>query len=209
MINDRLKWYLNKFLTNIQCGFYSHRSPLDHLSRLDTYVRNALNRREHVVSVFFDLEKAYETMWRYGVLSDIHGFGMQGRLTLSRERVWPLAMRAQMGKVPSESFPQAKGVPQSSVLSVTMFASEINGLASCLNPTTKGSLFVDDFWISFGFEYMPTIETHLQECFHNLKSWVDENGFEFLTNETAFLLTAWHHDPPLTLFVQPYSRCTD
>ena len=29
---------------------------------------------------FFDLEKAYETTWRYGILNDLHNIGLIGRL---------------------------------------------------------------------------------------------------------------------------------
>ena len=29
---------------------------------------------------FFNLEKAYHTTWRYGLLKDLHNFGLKGRL---------------------------------------------------------------------------------------------------------------------------------
>ena len=43
-------------------------------------MREAFVRREHVVSVFFDLEKAYDMTWKYGILRDLHGAGLRGRL---------------------------------------------------------------------------------------------------------------------------------
>ena len=30
--------------------------------------------------VFFDLEKAYDTAWKYGILEDLHKMGFRGRL---------------------------------------------------------------------------------------------------------------------------------
>ena len=30
--------------------------------------------------VFVDLEKAYDTTWRYGILKDMHKLGLRGRL---------------------------------------------------------------------------------------------------------------------------------
>ena len=30
--------------------------------------------------LLFDLEKAYDTTWRYGILKDLHNFGMKERL---------------------------------------------------------------------------------------------------------------------------------
>ena len=82
MINKRLVWYLesNNLITKLQSGFRAERSTNDNLVRLETFIRDAFIKREHVVAVFFDLEKAYDTTWRYGILKDLHNFGMKERL---------------------------------------------------------------------------------------------------------------------------------
>ena len=82
MINARLVWYLeiNNFISPVQSGFRSERSTNDNLVRLETFVRDAFVKKEHVVAVFFDLEKAYDTTWKYGILLDLHELGVKGRL---------------------------------------------------------------------------------------------------------------------------------
>ena len=62
MINRRLVWYLesHKLLTNVQCGFRSNRTTVDHLVRFETFCREAFIHNQHLVSVFFDLEKYME-----------------------------------------------------------------------------------------------------------------------------------------------------
>ena len=70
----------NKILTEYRSGFRKSRSTTDQLVRLESYIREAFVRREHVVSVFFDLEKAYDTTWKYGILRDLHVAGLRGRL---------------------------------------------------------------------------------------------------------------------------------
>ena len=84
MINCRLVWYLetHNLLTNVQCGFRSRRSTVDHLVRFETFCREAFIHNQHLVSVFFDLEKAYDTIWKYGIMRDLHGFGLQGHLPI-------------------------------------------------------------------------------------------------------------------------------
>jgi hypothetical protein len=32
------------------------------------------------VSIFFDLEKAYDTTWKYGILKDLFDMGLKGKL---------------------------------------------------------------------------------------------------------------------------------
>ena len=60
MINDRLTWLLeaNNIITDYQSGFRRHRSTNDHLVRLETFIREAFIKKEHLVTIFFDLEKA-------------------------------------------------------------------------------------------------------------------------------------------------------
>ena len=82
MIYNRLQQYLehNKLLTNVQCGFRKTRSTVEHLIRLDTFIRQGMADNKHTVAVMFDLEKTYDKAWRYGMLKDMQGLGLRGRL---------------------------------------------------------------------------------------------------------------------------------
>ena len=86
MINDRLVWFLESYgyLSALQSGFRKQRSTTDQLVRLESYIRDGLLRGEHVVSIFFDLEKAYDTTWKHGIMRDLHETGLRGRLPLCR-----------------------------------------------------------------------------------------------------------------------------
>ena len=54
-------------------GSRSDRSTTDNIVRLETFIRDAFIKKEHVVAVFFFyLEKAYDTKWRYSILKYIH-----------------------------------------------------------------------------------------------------------------------------------------
>jgi len=70
ILNARLMWFLeyNKFITPEQSGFRKHRGIIDHLVRLESYIRDAFAKKQHVIAVFFDLEKAYDMTWKYGIL---------------------------------------------------------------------------------------------------------------------------------------------
>ena len=74
MINNRLVWFLewNKLITPLQCGFRKQRSITDHLVRLESFIREAFIERQHAVAVFFDLEKAYDCTWKYGIMKETY-----------------------------------------------------------------------------------------------------------------------------------------
>ena len=84
MINDRLVWYLekNKIITNMQSGFRKQRSTTDQLVRLESFIREAFVQKQHAVAVFFDLEKAYDTTWKCGIMKDLFDAGLRGRLPI-------------------------------------------------------------------------------------------------------------------------------
>ena len=71
----------NGLITNFQCGFRSKRSAVDHLVRLETFVCNAFIKKEHLTPVFSDLEKTYDTTWKYGIMRDLNDFGLNYMLT--------------------------------------------------------------------------------------------------------------------------------
>ena len=89
MINKRLTWSLesNNHISRFQSSFRSDCSATDNLVRLEIFIRDAFIKTEHVVAVFFDLEKAYDTTWRYSILKDIHKLGLRGRLPTFIENV--------------------------------------------------------------------------------------------------------------------------
>ncbi|GFO15215.1 Pol-like protein [Plakobranchus ocellatus] len=66
MVNDRLVHVLESrnLLSNVQCGFRKDHSTLDHLVRLETFIKKTFVRKKQVLAVFFDLEKAYDTTVR-------------------------------------------------------------------------------------------------------------------------------------------------
>ena len=66
MVNERLVWYLEKngLLAKQQCGYRSNRSTVDHLVRIETFIKDAFIHNQHLVAVFCDLQKAYDTTWK-------------------------------------------------------------------------------------------------------------------------------------------------
>merc|ERR1712121_418500 len=121
MVNNRLIWFLEKngLLSDCQSGARKNRSTLDQLIRLDSYVREALAKRQHCVSVFFDIEKAYDTGWKHGAIRDLYDMGIRGNLlTFIKNYLSDRTFRVRLGATFSQSETQEEGFPQGGVLSV-------------------------------------------------------------------------------------------
>ena len=96
---------------------------------------------QHLVSVFFDLEKAYDTTWKYGIMKDLHGFGLRGCLpNYISIFLHDRSFKVWVGSTFSDSHPQEMGVTQGS----NPFSVKINSITQCLKPGVDCSLYVDD-----------------------------------------------------------------
>ena len=206
MVNARLVWFLerNGLFSKHQSGFRQNRSTTDQIVRLESFIRDGLVRGHHVVSVFFDLEKAYDTTWKHGVLKDLYDSGLRGRLTLFIQNfLLDRVFRVRLGTVLSELHSQEMGVPQGSILSVTLFVLKINSITEAVNFGFDKSLFVDDFSITYSSPCMAAIEARMQGCLDRVERWSNENGFRFSKTKTVCMhfcnKRVLHPDPQLKI----------
>ena len=75
------------------------------------------------------------------------------------------------------------GVPQGSILSVTLFSSKINNLVKILNKDVEGALYVDDFLMSYRAKNTKTqnhANVNFKDVFIKLKSGVVKLYTNFL-----------------------------
>ncbi|GFT92377.1 probable RNA-directed DNA polymerase from transposon X-element [Trichonephila clavipes] len=150
-VNARLVYQLekNKCIPLFQSGFRKGRSTLDNNITLENKIRNAFVRRNHLVSIFFEIEKAYDRFWHYGILRTLFNFGLRGNLPTFIKKIFNLrTFRVRLGGTLSAPFTQAEGVPQGSILSVTLFICHISHILHVLSPSIQASLYVDDLQIS-------------------------------------------------------------
>ncbi|GFX07162.1 probable RNA-directed DNA polymerase from transposon X-element [Trichonephila clavipes] len=87
-----------KCIPLFQSGFRKGRSTLAIIITLENKIRNAFIRRNHLVSIFFDIEKAYDRTWRYGILRTLFNFGLRGNLPTFTKKILNLrTFRVRLG----------------------------------------------------------------------------------------------------------------
>ncbi len=82
IITDRMTHYLesNDLFSPYQSGFRKGRSTMDSLLCLESDIRKAQTNREVVIAVFFDVEKAYDMLWKEGLLIKLQRLGIGGKV---------------------------------------------------------------------------------------------------------------------------------
>ena len=190
MVNNRLSWYLerNNIISPYQNGFRHRRNCIDHVVKLETHVREAFLNKLHTIAIFFYLEKAFDTTWRYGILKDLYSSGLRGNLpTFIRNFLHSRIFRVRVGSILSDPFVQTMGVPQGSILSPLLFNIKVNSIVNNLIPNVDCSLFVDDYTIYTSSPSFNIVEQRLQACLNNLVIWSNKNGFKFSKDKTVLM----------------------
>ena len=124
-------WYLekHKLINKSQCGFRKGRGTTDHLTRLTSDILEALVNNQYHISIFLDLEKAYDSIWKQVILNQLKKFNIKGHLPFYIQNFLnQRSIKVKVGNTFSEKLFLDLGVPQGSSISVTLFLIAINTL---------------------------------------------------------------------------------
>lgn len=190
IVNGRLMRHLESenYIAPEQYGFRRHRGTTDALIRLQNETLKARENGAHTVCVFFDMHKAYDTTWRYGILRALHDMDIRGNLALYCEQfLTERYFRVKNGNVLSRVMAQVEGVPQGSVISCTLFIVALNGIVSNLPRDVQASIYVDDLMLYASSHYLPALTRRMQAAIGGVADWATTHGFVFSPQKTVAL----------------------
>ena len=189
MVNKRLMYILEPHLSDYQCAFRRMRSSIDPVILLDSEIKLNFKEKQHTAAVFFDLQKAYDTTWRYGILRALRSYGVQGHmLHFVKNFLAERNFSVQLQEVRSARFEQEEGVPQGATLSCSLFLAAINGIKDILPRRVKYTLYADDLCIyTSGGRGVGHLDTRLQSAIDAVERWTAGNGFRFSSDKTVIV----------------------
>ena len=182
MVNNRLIWFLEKSqkLSPQQYGFRPGRSTIDPIAALTTDILNGFKERKTTTAVFFDFEKAFDTISRQTIISNLKEIGVTGNmLNFIHNYLKDRSIKVKIGNTLSDKHMTTAGVPQGGVLSATLFIVAINTILDNLHTDVKGSLYADDLIIYHTSKMVRTSSRLLQNTIHRLENWARAVGLRF------------------------------
>ena len=182
MVNSRLVWFLEKYhhLAPQQYGFRQNRNSIDPIAALTTDILNGFSNRQSTTAVFFDVEKAFDTISRPSVIESLYQMGIQGKmLTFIQSFLKERLIKVRICGTLSDPYPTNIGVPQGGILSVTCFTVAINSILNNLPDQVKASLYADDLVIYHTTTNPNTSVRQLQLAIRGLENWALRSGLRF------------------------------
>ena len=185
---------LNNSLTEQQFGFRKNHSTEEAIFKLTHEVLNALNDKSVVGSIFFDLEKAFDSVNHSLLIKKLPYYGIAGKaklliesyLTNRHQRVLLKNSRTNSNAV-SEWTKVNHGVPQGSVLGPLLFLLYINDLPMAVPSKIIPILFADDTSIIITRSNNCELQEAISASLHQLTKWFQENSLSLNVSKTHFL----------------------
>lgn len=187
IINNRLKWYLDKnaLLPKHQTGFRRGCTTTDNLIRLEEAISNGFNTSHSTTAVFLDLAKAYDDTWLTGLLYKATKFNIRGVMlnwlsNFLTNRTVNVKIEDSLSNTPTMN----KGVPQGCVLSPIL----LNIMMADFplpDPRTNLALFADDILIYTTSPTNPEAERILQRYLNKIDYWATSWKFKFSVPKCA------------------------
>ena len=149
IIYSRLyRYFLSKgILSDHQFGFRKGHSTSHALHHSVNIVKNAIQQKNHVIGIFIDLSKAFDTLDHEILLTKLQHCGIRGQAhDLLRSYLTNREQKTCVLGETSTSKNVVYGVPQGSVLGPLLFLLYINDIINCLNDqnNVKLVLYADD-----------------------------------------------------------------
>ena len=212
MVTNRLVYVLetNNYFVNYQNGFRIGRNTLDSIAVLDQDIRKAIINKESVIGVFLDIEKAYDSMWKDGVLIKLHDAGIRGRMFYwIKDFLNNRSIQVRVGGELSMAASIENGTPQGSVISPVLFNVMINYIFQQVPSSFGKSLFADDGAIWKKGRNINYLFRQMQEAVDQVVLWANKWGFRISTAKSNFMIFGYKKKIPdlrVTMYGCPLER---
>ena len=205
LVNNRLVWYLESknLLNNAQTGFRQSRSTIDQITKLQDRIYKYNKNKGVTVGVFLDFEKAYDMIWRPGLMYKIKKMGITGNMfQFINSFVDGRTFQVKVGTSLSNTFELKNGTPQGSIISPTLFLIMINDL-DVDNELVELSLFADDSAVYKSGKSLNRVIEDIQNSLDKISKWCDLWGMKISATKSCGVIftqkTKTDINKPLTI----------
>ena len=203
LIYVRLISFLNqqKFFNAHQFGFRKNHSSSHASILLIEEITKAFKSKQHVLGIFLDLSKAFDTIDHGILLNKLYHYGIRG---LAHD--WfssYLSNRTQQVEILntlSDSKKIESGVPQGSILGPLLFLIYVNDFTNSLT-AGKSIMFADDTNVFFSSDSYQTLYATANNELKNINNWLIANKLSLNVGKTKHVIFRTPNTkPPSTHF---------
>ena len=170
---------------------------MESVAVLDQDIKRAFSNKESVVSVFFDIEKAYDSLWKEGLMIKMFDLGVTGRIfNWIRDFLMNRTIQVMVGGVGSKTVEIENGTPQGSVTSPVLFNIMINDIFGKVEGAFGLSLFADVGAIWKRGRNVEFILKQIQRALVSVEEWGNTWGFKISASKSKYIVFGFKRKLP-------------
>lgn len=185
-------------LDRFQCGFRPKKSTTDSLIHLSQEILTGFARKQYTISVFFDINKAFDRIRPSTILHALQKLQYGGNIFFFIQNFLEGRLfQIRIGHMLSAPTRQITGTPQGSVLSPLLFILAVNNIQNHIRYPVKHLLYADDLALFVRGNDLQTLQHNLQSTINRLAVWGDEHGLSFAPSKTKVINFTKKRNTPL------------
>ena len=199
LVSIRLDHFLekNNVIPRCQSGFRRGRSCVENLMKLSSHVKKALMKRRPVMAAFFDIKRAFDTVWHEGLLQKLYSFGISKNMYFFfKSFLHKRTIRVKIGSELSDRHSLDMGIPQGSIVAPTAFSIMLADIVELNFKNANISLYADDLVLWSTSKYRRTTTDRFNSCemkifqenIDLISCYMDKNGFTLSPEKTVFMI---------------------
>ena len=188
MVKNRLLWALKDLEDDIQTGFKRNFNAYDSIIKIEASIRRSLLVNSYCIAVFFDIEKAYDTLNIQELIKKISESNIKGRLLKYLINfLTNRCFKVKINEETSEIKTLKCGIPQGTILSPPLFNLMLNDIKREINENNI-TIYADDICIWESNENIEEAFNSIQQKVNKIINWMNLNGFKISKDKTKYMI---------------------
>lgn len=190
MINRRLTVFLEEgnFLDHRQHAFRPGHGTNSYFGQLSQALYDAFEKRHHTELITLDLSKAYNRAWMPDVLEQLKTWGLNGHImNFLKNFLINRTFQVILGNQRSKIFAEETGIPQGSVIAVTLFLIRMNGVFDELPIGIFIFVYADDIVLMVPQATAKALRRKLTEATNQVTKWANSAGFQLTGRKSEYI----------------------
>lgn len=188
--HTRLYSFFEKFnvLSPSQHGYRKLRSTVSALESIIDCIYDALNQKDKVLSLFFDMSRAFDSVDHRLLAQKLYDLGIRGgahkwivSYLTSREQI------VCINGIKSRKRCITRGVPQGTILGPLLFSVMINDLPSSCSAATDVSIYADDTNLTVTHTDLRQLLKITELAIQEMQQWCNINGIQLNIGKTQMI----------------------
>ena len=152
-------------------------------------IEDGFQDKQHTLTVWIDMEKAYDRVWKDGLRLKLQKSGVTGCMyQWISQYLTNRKARVHVNGTYSRKKTLKEGVPQGGVISPTLFLVFINDIVRDMPRKVQGAIYADDLVLWCSEEHLSTANYRMQQALNTLEGWTNQLLVKINSRKTTYTI---------------------